>query len=439
MQYVLGLTISLVLIIIGIVKWRIHPFLVLIAASLLYAAVSGMSFELILDAINQGFGGVIGSIGLVIIFGVIIGTFLEHSGGAWVLADKILGWVGHRSLYFSMILAGYIVSIPVFCDSGFVMLSALNKTLTKQAGASLAASSGALALGLMATHVMVPPTPGPIAAAGLIGADLGVVAVWGVLVSFLALLPCFFFLKYYAAKIPLEINLETLVSSGPKPSLIKATLPILLPIILILAKSIADYPTHPLGSNALVSVIQFVGTPIIALMFGMLMAFFLPKKWEQNHFSSQGWMGNALRTVAPILLITGAGGVFGKMIQLSGMIDFLKDTFYFAGLGLLFPFCLAALLKTAQGSSTVAIITTASIVSSMLVLLGIDTELLKVLTVLAIGAGAACISHANDSFFWVVTQMTGMNVKQGNQVVSIGTGIFGLTAMFIIYLISFFI
>ena len=247
MQYVLGLTVSLVLIIIGIVKWRIHPFLVLIAASLLYAAVSGMSFELILDAINQGFGGVIGSIGLVIIFGVIIGTFLEHSGGAWVLADKILGWVGHRSLYFSMILAGYIVSIPVFCDSGFVMLSALNKTLTKQAGASLAASSGALALGLMATHVMVPPTPGPIAAAGLIGADLGVVAVWGVLVSFLALLPCFFFLKYYAAKIPLEINLETLVSSGPKPSLIKATLPILLPIILILAKSIADYPTHPLG------------------------------------------------------------------------------------------------------------------------------------------------------------------------------------------------
>ena len=108
--------------------------------------------------------------------------------------------------------------------------------------------------------------------------------------SFLALLPCFFFLKYYAAKIPLEINLETLVSSGPKPSLIKATLPILLPIILILAKSIADYTTHPLGSNALVSVIQFVGTPIIALMFGMLMAFFLPKKWEQNHFSSQGWM-----------------------------------------------------------------------------------------------------------------------------------------------------
>ena len=199
------------------------------------------------------------------------------------------------------------------------------------------------------------------------------------------------------------------------PSVGKASLPIIVPLLLIVLASIAAYPTHPFGEGTVASVLKFIGSPVIALLLGAFMSFVLPEKFDRQLLSSTGWIGESLVTAAPIILITGAGSIFGKMLQNSGVADLVSNNLSSANLGLLLPFIMALALKTAQGSSTVALVTTASVVAPLLSTFGFDSEQMRVFAVLAIGAGAIAVSHANDSFFWVMTQMTGMNIKQANQ------------------------
>ncbi len=430
--------IALALIIVAIVKFDIHPFLALFVGAILYGFLARMSGELILQSITDGFGGVVGKIGLVILLGVIIGTFLEKTGGALVIAKKILSIIGEKSVMLAMMITGWILSIPVFGDSAFVMLNSINKSLSFKGKLPFAATTVALSLGVTASHSLVPPTPGPIAAAGIIGADLGQVIFWGVIISLLALIPCFLFVKYYVSRFTLEPKLDAdkTESEIKYPSITKSSLPIIIPLLLIVLSSIADYPTHPFGENTFTVIIKFIGSPVIALLIGAFISFVLPEKFDRKILSSTGWIGDALITAAPIILITGAGGVFGKMLQNSGITELVSENLNAASWGIFLPFIMAFALKTAQGSSTVAIITTASVVAPLLSSLGLDTETLKVFTVLSIGAGAVAISHANDSFFWVMTQMTGMNIKLGNQTHSLGTMIMAFTAMCMIYVLT---
>jgi GntP family gluconate:H+ symporter len=205
---------------------------------------------------------------------------------------------------------------------------------------------------------------------------------------------------------------------------------------LIVLSSIANYPTRPFGENVFTTVILFIGAPVIALLIGAFLSFTLPAKFDRKLLATTGWVGEALLIAAPVIFITGAGGVFGKMLQNSGIAELVSTNMGDANLGLLLPFLMAFALKTAQGSSTVALVTTASIVAPLLPVLGLDSETMKIYTVLAIGAGATSISHANDSFFWVMTQLSGMNIKQGNQSHSVGTIILAVTAISILYVIS---
>lgn len=184
---------------------------------------------------------------------------------------------------------------------------------------------------------------------------------------------------------------------------------------------------------------MFLGEPIIALMIGMLLAFMLPKKLNKEIISSDGWLGKALKDSANILLITGAGGVFGKMLQNSGIADVMGDALSNLELSFFLPFLIASAIKLAQGSSTVALITTASIILPLMESLGFVTEMDKALLVVSIGAGSMVVSHANDSFFWVVTQMSGMNVSQGYKIYSLGTLVIGLTSIITILIISLFL
>jgi GntP family gluconate:H+ symporter len=434
--------IALACIIIAIIKFDIHPFLALFVGAILYGFMARMPGDLILQSITDGFGGVVGKIGLVILLGVIIGTFLEKTGGALVIAQKILSWIGEKSVMLAMMITGWILSIPVFADSAFVMLNSINKTLSFKGKVPFAATTIALSLGVTASHSLVPPTPGPIAAAGIIGADLGAVIFWGIIISSIALIPCFYFAKYYASRFALSPNMadtDTISQIKKYPSLGKSSLPIIVPLILIVLSSIASYPTQPFGNNAITSLINFIGSPVIALLIGAFMSFTLPEKFDRKILSSTGWIGDSLITAAPIILITGAGGVFGKMLQNSGIAELVSENLEAANWGIFLPFIMAFALKTAQGSSTVAIITTASVMAPLLTTLGLDTDTLKVFTVLAIGAGATAISHANDSFFWVLTQMSGMNIKMGNQTHSLGTAILAFTAISLIYILTFFV
>ncbi|MFX0556187.1 GntP family permease [Maribacter sp. CXY002] len=436
MIYLIALTLSLALLVVSIVKIKIHPFFGLLLSAIVYAFITGMSHELIINSINDGFGGILGKIGLIILFGVTIGTVLEKSGGAFVIASKILNLIGEKSVLIAMMLTGYFLSIPIFADSALLMMNPLNKVMSKKVGISYAGTTAALAMGLTASHVMVPPTPGPIAAAGILGANLGDVILWGLLISSVSLLPCYIYAKKVASKITIPIVIEPIVNPEKQPVLWKSLLAILVPLFLILLKSILDYPELEIKPSPFIKTISFLGTPVIALLIGVLLSLLLPEKLDEKIFSSTGWIGESLKNAAPIILITGAGGIFGKMLQSSGLADLITVTFSGMEIGLFFPFLLAACLKTTQGSSTVALVTTASIVAPLVGVLGLNEPFLLAMTVLAIGAGSSVASHVNDSFFWVLTQLTGMNVKQGYQIQTAGTFIFGTSAMLFIYILT---
>lgn len=434
------LLLAIIFIIFSTTRLHLHPFLAILLTALGFGLLAGMPVETLLKSINEGFGGTIGNIGLVIILGILIGAFLEHSGGAYALAGRVLKWIGRQRVTLSMTLIGYIVSIPVFADSGFIILHPLNRALSKQAGKSLAGTAIGLGLGLMASHTMVPPTPGPIAAAGILDADLGLVIFWGLVVSSVALIPGYFFAQKIASKVWIEPNPQLSPEDLNKkiqeaPGAVLSFLPIFLPILLIILKSFNDYAKFT-ESGGLKSVIDFTGTPVIALLIGLGFALFLPKKLEKKMLSASGWTGAALQDAAIIILITGAGGIFGKVLQNSGLAEVIGDSLGSANLGIWLPFIIAAALKTAQGSSTVAIITTASIIAPLMPNLGFDTPTAKALAVVVIGAGSAVVSHANDSFFWVLTQLTGMNVAQGYRLQSVGTGIVGFSAAVVVFLLD---
>jgi GntP family gluconate:H+ symporter len=445
---VIYLLLSVALIILLTTKLKVHPFVVLLLVAILYGIVSGMPLNQIINSVNNGFGNTMGGIGMIIILGVIIGAFLENSGGAYALAEKVLKYTGVKKIPFAMAIIGWFVSIPVFADSGFMLLAPLNKSLSKKAGISLAGSAIALALGLTASHTLVPPTPGPIAAAHYLKADLGLVMLFGIFISLGALAISLIFINKYVSKTYIdpspELSEEEILERlKSKPSAIKSFIPIFVPIILIVISSLLssvygykpeDYESFPI----FIKILTFLGAPFMALLIGCFLSLTLPKKLETNMFSTDGWIGKALVDASSILLITGAGGIFGQVLRDSGIAVTLGDTLSNVHISIWLPFLLAAAIKTAQGSSTVALITTASILAPMMSTLGFETELQKAMVVIAIGAGSTVVSHVNDSFFWVVTQLSGMDVKTGYRLHSLGTAVLGTSAailLFITYLI----
>ena len=439
MILILTILLALAIILIAIVKFDIHPFLALFVTAILYGLLSGMPGDMIIKSISEGFGGVLGSIGLLILLGVFLGTFLEKTGGALVIAEKILDWIGQKAVTKAMLLSGYILSIPVFGDSTFIMMNPISKSLSLKSKVPYAATTIAVALGATASHSLVPPTPGPIATAGILEADLGMVIFWGLIVSLITLIPSYYFIKKVAYKISLEpqfAKIDTEKIERKYPSAAKSFMPVILPLLLIVLASIAKYPSQPFGDGIFTTIITFVGSPVIALLIGVLISFTLPGKFDRKLLSSTGWIGEAILIAAPVILITGAGGVFGKMLQNSGIGDMVGESLSHASWGIFLPFLIAFSLKTAQGSSTVAMITTASIIAPLLGALGMDSDSMRVFAVLATGAGAIAISHANDSFFWAVTQLSGLKISQGNKTHSLGTIIMSFTAIGLIFLIT---
>jgi GntP family gluconate:H+ symporter len=221
------------------------------------------------------------------------------------------------------------------------------------------------------------------------------------------------------------------------PSVTRSLLPIFLPIILIVTRSIGELPSKPFGeAGAFTEVLGFLGQPVVALLIGVALAMTLPKRFDKEMLSMTGWVGEAIVGAATIIIITGAGGAFGKVLQNSGIANVIGGALSDANLGIWLPFLIAAGIKTAQGSSTVAIITTAGLLAPLLATLGLDSDTHRALVVIAIGAGAMVVSHANDSYFWVVTQFSGMDVKTGYKLQTLGTLVQGLTAAFAVYLVS---
>ena len=432
---VILLVVAIALMIFLINKVKLHPFLAILLAAYFYALLGGVKVADIDGVIRSGFGGLLGYIGIVIILGTIIGIILEKSGGAVSMANFALKTVGKKNPSLAMGFVGWLVSIPVFCDSGFVILSPLKKSLAKLSKSSMITMTVALSVGLYASHTLVPPTPGPIAAAGNLGIEnsLGLVILFGVVVSLFAIFAGYLYARFIGKKIDdsalMELDEELVEQNyGKLPTTFMAFLPILLPILLISIGTVANLPVKPFGEAFIYNTFNFVGKPTTALLIGLFCALPLLK---DSKASFNEVVVDGIKLAAPILLITAAGGAFGAAIKATTIAAYIGENLSVLSVGLLVPFVIAAALKTAQGSSTTALVVTSSIVAPLLPSLGLSSELGAVLTVMAIGAGAMTISHSNDSYFWVVSQTTGMDAQTAYKTHSVATLIMGVVSIIV--------
>lgn len=439
MLIVIYLLITILFIVFSTAKYKIHPFLTLLIASLGMGVISGLDVNFVIKTVTEGFGNTLKSIGIIIACGSIIGTFLEKTGAAKSIASKILQITGSKNSALAMNLTGSIVSIPVFCDSGFVILSTLNNAINKKTGISLSVLGTSLAAGLYATHVFVPPTPGPLAAASIIGADVGLVLIFGLLLAIPVSVVGWFWASYYCSRFSINQNINNETLSEQKnddTNLTISIFTIIIPIALITLKSIVNHPAIELENLFINNIISFCGHPIIAMLFGVFIAMISATGFSlEQHFD---WVSNSLKSAGGIILITGAGGAFGNILRATSLGDTISQSLLGFEIGLLLPFIIAAFLKTAQGSSTVSIITTSAMVLPLLDSLGLSSEMGKVLTVLSIGAGAMTVSHLNDSYFWIVSQFSNMNTKTALHCHTASTLLQGLTSIILIKILSMF-
>ena len=437
---------AIVVMIVAISKYKIHPFLSIMSVSLILALLAGIPLGDIAGVIGAGFSGTFSSIGIVIILGALIGTILEQTGAALKLADMVVKLVGQKNPELAIELMGWVVSIPVFCDSGFVILDPIRRAMVRRTATSSVAMTVALSAGLYISHVFIPPTPGPIAAANTlgIGNNLLLVMGMGVAASILPLIAGLLFAKFIGKKVKsadetssatetVKTYEELVAGYGKLPGGFNALAPIIVPIVLMAMGSIASMAGW---TGIAFDLFNFLGKPVIALAVGTIFAVIqLSTAKKMDNFYQL--TNDTLKVTGPILFVTAAGGVLGKVIASSDMVTYITENAAVLGsVGIFFPFLLAAILKSAQGSSTVAITTTAGIVAPLLGAMGLDTPAKAALTVMAIGAGAMTVSHANDSYFWVVTNFGQMTPDQGYKTQTTLTLVLGLSAMVGIFILS---
>ena len=476
---------AIAIMVVAISKWHLHPFIAILLTALIFGIVSGIPLPQMTTLIGSGFSKIFAGIGLVIIFGTLMGTILEQSGAALKIADCIIKLLGKRHPVLSMAIMGWVVSIPVFCDSGFVVLNPIREALVKKTQSSPVAMTVALSGGLYLSHVFIPPTPGPLAAAETLGlsGNLLLVMGMGLLCSIFPMFLLILFSNYIGKRISCSTDESTntassssttsacttnastgtrsagstdeststssasstdadriaakynsiIEKSGRLPSAALSFAPIIVPIILM---SLASILQGAEMQQQLKDVVLFLSNPTIALAIGLLFATFLLKRGS----GFEEMVENSLKRSGPILFITAAGSVLGNIVAGSPLVGFITDNAQVLnGLGLLFPFLVAAMLKSSMGSSSVAIITAAGIVAPFAKAMGLASPIGLTLICMAVGAGSMTVSHSNDSYFWVVTKFGRMDIKSGYKTQTLATLILGLGALAELYIISLFI
>jgi GntP family gluconate:H+ symporter len=416
-------------------KW--HPLFSLLIATLGFGLLAGMNAKTVIETLGQGFGSLIGSIGLIVVLGSILGTVLEESGSVQALGRSL---VAHSNSRPSLRIAflGMLLGIPVFCDSGFIILVSLTKSLAVSSGTAMQTMTLGLAGGLYTTHTMVPPTPGPIAAAANVGAQesLGLVMLLGIIVSIPVVLVAHAYAKFIGPKLSWKVT-DTVstepISENSSPR--KAIVLIILPVFLIATASLLELWKL---SGQWADVFIFFGKPLVALLLTVVIALLFFK--DEN--KSMIWIDKGIRQAGPIILLTGCGGALGAVLKASPLAEVISEWVQgqaLAGAGfLLMGFLIAALFKSAQGSTTSAMILVSALLSPLAFQAGLTSPMQLSLLVLAIGAGAMIVSHANDSYFWVVSQFSGLSLKEAYKGMTVMTFLQGTSALAIVLLLYFF-
>jgi GntP family gluconate:H+ symporter len=403
-RIILALVISVAGIIVLSHYWKVHAFLSLLLAALVFGIINGQSIALIIETLQTGFGALLSHIGILVVMGSLLGMLLEKTGAMETISVSLLRIFGQRHAVLGMTTIGALVGIPVFCDSGFIILSKLIPAIAVKTSVNPASLSLGLSSGLYTTHSLVPPTPGPLAAAANLGAGsyMGHVILMGIAVSVPVVLVSFLLAKRFGAKITSSI-MEEAMKQPNQLSPWKAFTPLMLPIFLIAVISITNLFEQ---KNLITEIIDIIGLPVVALSLGVLAALTLVKKEHRKNIAP--WTAEAIKDAGVILLIIGAGGAFGAVIKASGIALVLKgyldgSAMYGAAFFVL-AFILAATLKTAQGSTTSSMIITSSLLAPLTVSAGIMSPTAVTLLVITIGGGAMTVSHVNDAYFWVISQ-----------------------------------
>lgn len=432
---------SIVLIILLTSVVRLNAFVSLFTVALLLAVIT-LRDRNVVEILKQGFGSTMASIGFLIIFGAMIAVVLEKTGGAVSIANYILSKTGTQKAASAMGLTGFIAGMPIFCDSGFIILSGLAKSFSTKAKVALPLVAFVLATSLYSVHCLIPTHPGALAASGIIGANIGYLVLLGTLAAIPGALAAFWWIRWRTGKETTVEVVEEENTANPVqlddalPPVFLSFLPIILPILLIAIGSLLSV-INLTETNLLVDVLIFLGQPVIALLAGVLASLLLIDIRTINTLNEL--FENAIQKAGPILIVTAAGGMFGLVIKETGVGAYLGALLLETGMGLTVPFLIAFLLKTAQGSSTVAIITAASFVAPMLPALGLESEAGKLLAMLAMGAGSMVFSHANDSYFWVVSRFSGINMTTTLKVFSTATAVMGVVVFMCVWIASLLI
>ena len=418
-------------------KFKIRPFLTLLLASLLSGILLRISITETLYLIIKGFYSIVILIGPIIIIGTLLGKFLNETGTSRKMVNTFISYLGIKNISISLNFIGFIISIPVFCDAAFILMSSIIKDLSKITKKNIIFLSICLATGLYSAHVFVPPTPGPIAASAIIGADIGLLFIIGIIVGSIVSVSGYFWVRFlFKQEFKLNltpINSDELVSNKN----IISFLPVFIPILLISASTIIKYPALDINQSLFVRIIELFGKPEIALFIGFIMTLIFVKK--DNVKDTSKWLIKSLTNSLEILLITGAGGAIGYIIRESGVINNLSLSNVSGLASIISIFFIAALVKTIQGSSTVAIVTTCAITAPLLQSIGMTSELEKVILIISIGSGAMTISHINDSYFWVVSKYSNIEMNDVIKFFSTATLIQGLTGLLLSIIIFIFI
>ncbi|HEV8506917.1 MAG TPA: GntP family permease [Chitinophagaceae bacterium] len=426
------LLVGIAVIILLTAKYRVHAVFALLIACFIVGLGVELPFALILTAIKEGFGRIMQSLGFIIVLGTTLGVLLEHSGSTRLMANYIIRQTGERRTSLAMSIAGFVVGLPVFCDSGYIVMSGLNQSLAKRTGISVVTMALSLATGLYSVHCLIPPHPGATAAAVTIGVDLGKLILIGTAVAIPGMIMGHVWSRYAGKKLPHVAATGEHIDHGPAPSVIMAFLPVIVPIILITINSF--FVIEKNSNSFLQKIFSVLGEPIMALSVGILLVFGNFHKLTKPHVSKL--LTESAEKAGGILVIIGAGGAFGAVLAAARIGEQFSETIDLRAMGIFFPFLLTFILKTAQGSSTVAIITASSIVLPLLPALGLDSERGRLLSVLSMGAGSMMISHANDAYFWVISKFSGLEMKTMLRTYSVATLLMGSVTLVVVYILS---
>lgn len=416
---------------------KLNAFVSLFLVSV-FLAIATLPAGTIVASIKEGFGNTMASIGFLIIFGAMIGVILDRTGGTLSIANYILSRTGEKNSPRALGITGFITGLPIFCDSGFIVLSGLAKSFSSRSGMPLPFMATVLATSLYSVHCLIPPHPGALAAAGIIDANIGNLILAGILFAIPGALAAGIWArlmvrgKNYSPAAYSEHGFPE--DKKDLPPVFLSFLPIVLPLLLITIKSFINlFDTG--GEGLAARIFRFPGEPLFALAAGALSGLLLMKNKKISTLNEV--FSEAIVKAGPILIVTAAGGMFGMVITQTGVGESMGKLLAGTNTGLLVPFLIALIMKTAQGSSTVAIITAASFVLPMMNMLGLDSEWGRLLAMLSMGAGSMIVSHANDSYFWVVSNFSGIDINTALRVYSTSTIVMGVVIFALIWISSF--